>query len=90
MPHMPTYEYFCEANGETLEVSHRMSELLGTWGELCQRLGTAPGTTPARAPIRRLISQAAVLSGRGASAAAPAANCDAGAACCGGGCGWPA
>jgi predicted nucleic acid-binding Zn ribbon protein len=90
MPHMPTYEYFCEANGQTVEVSHRMSELLETWGDLCQRRGTASGKTPAKSPIRRLISASAVLSGKGASAATQAANCDAGAACCGGGCGWPA
>jgi predicted nucleic acid-binding Zn ribbon protein len=86
MPHMPTYEYLCEANGQTVEVSHRMSELLETWGDLCQRSGTAGGKTPASAPIRRLISASGVLSGKGASAA----SCDAGAACCGGGCGWPA
>jgi len=90
MPHMPTYEYFCEANGRTVEVSHRMSELLGSWGELCQRTGTSPGITPARSPIRRLISASAVLSGKGASAAAQAASCEAGPACCGGGCTLPA
>jgi predicted nucleic acid-binding Zn ribbon protein len=89
MPHMPTYEYFCEANGQTIEVSHRLSERLTSWGELCQRTGTAAGRTPARSPIRRLISAAAVLSGKGAGAAAEPASCDAGPACCGGGCGLP-
>ena len=90
MPHMPTYEYFCEANGQTIEVSHRMSERLTSWGELCQRSGTDPGRTAGPTPIRRLISASAVLSGKGSSSAEQAANCDAGAACCGGGCGLPA
>ena len=34
---MITYEYFCEVNGQTIEVSHRMQESLKNWGELCQK-----------------------------------------------------
>jgi len=56
---MPAYDYHCERNGRTVEVSHRMIEALRTWGELCARAGLAPGATPADAPIRRLISGAA-------------------------------
>jgi len=29
---MPTYDYRCDANGKTVEVIHRMSEQLNTWG----------------------------------------------------------
>jgi hypothetical protein len=76
MPHMPTRECFCEAIGQTDEVSQRLSGLLGSWGELCQCLGTGSGKSPAGAPIRRLISQSAVLTGKGAGA--------------GGRCGWAA
>ena len=45
---MPTYDYRCDANGRTLEVSHRMSESLSTWGELCERAGIRPGRDPRR------------------------------------------
>lgn len=76
MPHMPTHECFCEANGQTVELSQRLSELLGSWGELCQGLGIGSGKNPAGAPIRRLISQLAALTGKGAGT--------------GGCCGWAA
>ena len=82
---MPTYEYLCEANGRTVEVSHKMAEKLQTWGELCQRAGIQPGKTPARAPVSRLISGAAVLSGKSGANAMPEA-CEMGNACCGGVC----
>ena len=53
---MPYYEYRCVSNGRTLEVRHGMHERLATWGELAQRAGTELGTTPANAPIERLMS----------------------------------
>jgi predicted nucleic acid-binding Zn ribbon protein len=84
---MPTYDYYCERNGRTVEVSHRMAEALRTWGELCARAGLAPGATPADAPVRRLISGAAILTGPSRAAAPAMADCGAGAACCGGVCG---
>jgi predicted nucleic acid-binding Zn ribbon protein len=87
MTGMPTYEYFCEANGQTVEVRHRISERLATWGELCQRNGTGTGKTRAEAPLQRLISASAVLSAKVGSSQAEA--CEAGPACCGGGCGLP-
>jgi len=89
MPHMPTYERFCETNGQTAGISHRMSELLGAWAELCQQSGIASGQISARRPIRRLISAAARLTGKGLRAATQAANGHARTACCGG-CAWPA
>jgi predicted nucleic acid-binding Zn ribbon protein len=85
MQSMPTYDYYCEANGRTVEVSHRMADQLITWGEVCERAGVALGKTPARSPVRRLVSGAAVLSGK-SSAAAAMESCAAGPACCGGGC----
>lgn len=89
---MPTYEYLCESNGRTVEVSHKMAEQLRTWGELCERAGISAGRTKASAPVRKLVSASAVLSGKGGSMA-PACettgSCDMGAAmsgpCCGGG-----
>jgi predicted nucleic acid-binding Zn ribbon protein len=69
---MPTYDYRCDANGRTLEVRHAMDTTVRTWGELCALLDTAPGDTPAHAPVRKLISGAAVLhSGNLGSGEAP-------------------
>ncbi len=53
---MPTYDYYCEANQRQVEVSHRMSETLSTWGELCERAGLEPGETPAESPVKRLAT----------------------------------
>lgn len=57
---MPTYEYRCESNGETLEVFHSMSQRVSTWRELCQLAGHEPGTTQADSPVIRLVSATAV------------------------------
>jgi len=53
---MPTYDYRCDANGRVLEVNHRMSESLSTWGELCRHLGIEPAGTPIDAPVHRLAT----------------------------------
>jgi predicted nucleic acid-binding Zn ribbon protein len=82
---MPTYDYLCEANGRTVEVSHKMAEQLNTWGELCRRAGIDPGKTAAGTPVRKLIGGAAVHSGRSGGSDMPA-SCDMGNACCGGVC----
>lgn len=52
---MPKYDYTCPANGRTIEVMHRMSERLTTWGELCARAGIAPGATPAESPVEKVL-----------------------------------
>ena len=44
---MPTYDYRCEANGRVVEVRHRMSERLTTWGELCKLAGLDASRNPA-------------------------------------------
>ena len=61
---MPYYDYFCDTNGRTLEVRHGISESVETWGELCERLGIEPGTTPADSPVERKLSGAIPLTGR--------------------------
>lgn len=53
---MPTYDYHCETNGRTLEVNHRMSEALHTWGELCAKAGIEPGDTPLDAQVSRMAT----------------------------------
>lgn len=85
---MPTYDYRCDTNGRVLEVNHRMSESLATWGELCARAGIDAGDTPAEAPVHRLATGGNVISStsRG-SGAAPAPSCGSGACCPSGFCG---
>jgi len=79
---MPTYDYHCDANGRSLEVSHRIGETIATWGELAARAGVDPGATPADAPVRRLIGAAGVVSA--ANLGSTARPCDFGSPC--GGC----
>jgi len=31
---MPTYDYFCEGNGQTVSVRHGMQVVIRNWGEL--------------------------------------------------------
>ena len=42
---MPTYEYYCPTNHQTVEVMHGMSRIVSTWGELCDLAETKPGKT---------------------------------------------
>lgn len=83
---MPTYDYRCDANGRTLEIRHRMSESLSTWGELCERVGIEPTGTPLDAPVHRLATGGNVISSNNlGSGQAPA--CGTGACCPSGMCG---
>jgi len=59
---MPSYDYLCKANRRIVEVRHRMSERIETWGELCHLAGIEPGDTPADAPVEKLITGGAVIS----------------------------
>ena len=83
---MPTYDYRCDANGQVVEVSHRMSELMNTWGELCHQAGIEPGDTPPDSPVRKLATGGNVISGSsmGNSDVPP---CASGGCCPGGSCG---
>ena len=85
---MPTYDYRCNTNGRVLEVSHRMSENLNTWGELCHQAGVETGDTPADAPVERLATGGTVISStsRG-SGTTPMPACASGNCCRGGVCG---
>lgn len=57
---MPKYDYHCDANGRTVEVNHRMSEEITTWGDLCARAGTALDDTPADTPVHKFITPSLV------------------------------
>ena len=84
---MPTYDYRCNTNGRVLEVNHRMSENLSTWGDLCRQAGVETGDTPAEAPVERLATGGTIISSssRG-SGAAPMPPCGSGGCCAGGAC----
>lgn len=81
---MPKYDYRCEHNGQTVEVSHSMNDSINTWGELCQRAGIDRGATPADSTVHKIISGGFVATGS-ASAPAPSHACTT-SACCGGIC----
>ena len=59
---MPSYDYRCEQNGRVVEVSHKMSEKLTTWGEVCEKASLEPGDTPSDTPVVRLITGGNVIS----------------------------
>ena len=80
---MPTYDYFCAANNQVVEIRHRMSETVATWGELCALAGIDPGDTPARTPVERLISGGQVVR-RSSLGDRDVPACGSG-PCCGGG-----
>lgn len=82
---MPTYDYFCEANGQTLEVKHGMKDSLNTWGELCAKLGIASGETPQDVPVKRLATGGQVVKSGSLKNNVP--PCMSGGGCSGGGCG---
>lgn len=82
---MPSYDYRCEQNGRVVEVMHKMSEKLATWGEICEKANLDPGDTPADAPVVRLITGGNVISS--AALSNPEAPACATGGCSGGMCG---
>lgn len=82
---MPTYDYLCENNGVRLEVKHKMEQTISTWGDLCQLAGVSPGDTPLDAPVKKLITAAAVVNRTALSNPEPA--CSSASCCSGGACG---
>ena len=76
---MPSYDYLCEANGRVLEVKHRMSDKLSSWGQVCEKAGIEVGSTPADAPVQRLATGGQVVKRSSLGDAAPP--------CAAGGCG---
>ena len=57
---MPLYEYECEANGQVVEVRHKMAERIRNWGELCFAAQIPIGDTDFDAPVRKRMSAAAI------------------------------
>ncbi|TGD71081.1 zinc ribbon domain-containing protein [Mangrovimicrobium sediminis] len=83
---MPSYDYRCEADQQVYEVSHSMSQRLGTWGELCEMLGMTPGEIDPASKVTRLISGGGVVKSS-ALKNPEAPPCMTGGGCSGGGCG---
>jgi len=83
---MPTYDYKCEDNGKIIEVKHRMSENISTWGQLCEVADINPENTPLHASVKRLPTGGNVLkTGVGKSDVPP---CQSGGGCPSGACGF--
>lgn len=53
---MPRYDYLCDENGVTIEVVHRISEVVSTWGEACELAGRDPGETDPGSPVRKVFN----------------------------------
>ena len=85
---MPTYQYYCTDNQQTLEVMHRMSATIETWGELCELAEQTPGSTPADAPVEKLLGTGMVLAKKPTAEDCTGPLSGAmGGGCCGGVCG---
>lgn len=84
---MPLYDYFCEANGRTVEVRHGMAETVKTWGDLCARAGIEPEGTPGSARVIRKLTAAVPLTDRSARVPASEGPPPCGPTC---GCAWDA
>ena len=52
---MPTYDYYCEANGRTVEVAHPLGQKPRCWGELCYYARLPLGDTDPAAAVRVAI-----------------------------------
>ena len=55
---MPTYEYRCDENGITAEVTHSIDESLTTWGELCYAAQLPVGDTDPMSPVKKIFKTA--------------------------------
>ncbi len=55
---MPSYDYYCETNGQTVEVGHSIHKKLGFWAEVCYYANVPLGETDPEAPVKRVIRKA--------------------------------
>ena len=84
---MPSYDYHCPANDRIVEVTHRMSHTVTTWGELCELAGIECGDTDPKAPVHRQIGAGIQIRSKATSGPSPSMG-HAGGSCCGvSGCG---
>ena len=57
---MPSYDYYCELNGETVEATHSIKDRISNWGELCYVTQHPLGEIDPLAPVRKVISAPAI------------------------------
>ena len=57
---MPSYDYFCESNGETIEATHSINDSISNWGELCYVTQHPLGETDPLVPVRIVIRAPAI------------------------------
>jgi hypothetical protein len=81
---MPTYEYYCESNDQTVEVLHGMNESLTTWGEVCACAGIDLQFTSEDAVVQKKLSATSLLPKK---VPANVGGIGGGGCCGGGGCG---
>ena len=55
---MPVYEYFCQSNGRTVELSHPLDADLSIWGQVCYVAQINLGETDPMAPVQRVLTRA--------------------------------
>ena len=55
---MPSYDYHCEANGQTVEVEHPMSKTLHIWAEVCYYAQIPLGDTDPEASVNKVFRHA--------------------------------
>ena len=58
---MPSFDFHCAANGQTIEVMLKMHETISTWGELCAKKALPLGETLADAPIEKVFKKSWVM-----------------------------
>ena len=80
---MPTYDYHCQSNARTVEVKHRISESVATWGEVCARAGIELGETPADAPVEKVFTASGAVIGSRSLGSGLEPPCQTGGPCCG-------
>lgn len=57
---MPSYDYYCELNGETVEATHPINDSISNWGELCYVSQHPLGETDPLASVRKVITAPAI------------------------------
>lgn len=54
---MPVYDYYCKANGRTVEISHPINTELSIWGQICYVAGIPLGKTDPGASVHRVFTR---------------------------------
>ena len=62
---MPTYDYHCPTNNQTMEVRHKIKDVVINWGQLCELKGIDVGNTPMDTPVTRQMSGFQIIKKRG-------------------------